>query len=160
MDAVAEARGEASPDPVQVFHYLYAVAYCPTYRRLYADELRRGFPRFPLPPDRATFERLAELGRQLVELHVGRTCLSEDERGPIVVGEPICIGGYEVLRRWQRPRQRAGMAVDPAELSRLAWIGCETRRLMQAIDKVEMDYAAGSPHPPPPGVSIVSTSPG
>lgn len=39
--------------PEEVFAYIYAVLHSPTYRRRYAEFLRRDFPRVPLPPDGA-----------------------------------------------------------------------------------------------------------
>lgn len=58
--------------PEDIFHYLYAVLHAPTYRSRYAEYLRSDFPRIPLPPDRQTFRALAELGENLVGLHLLR----------------------------------------------------------------------------------------
>ncbi len=127
-------------EPIEVFHYLYAIAHSPTYRTKFAGELCRGFPRFPLPRDAELFERLESLGRQLVQLHVGG---QPPEAGlppaKNVEGE-FRLGGYDVLRRWQTPRTKRGLTTaDERELARLAWIGSETRRLMAQIDKHSRD---------------------
>ena len=156
--AMAETLGAAACQPLSVFHYLYGVAYSPTYRRLFGDELRRGFPRFPLPRDRDWFERLAALGGRLVDLHLSESSQVID--GDMLSGEAFRVGGYDVLRRWQAPRKSRGIAGDEADLARLASVGCQTRRLMRAIDEVGIDYERASPHPPPPGVSIERRSPG
>jgi len=67
-----EAEGPRSPSITseQVFHYIYAVLYAPSYRERYADFLRLDFPRIPFPADREIFEALAGLGQRLVALHL------------------------------------------------------------------------------------------
>lgn len=52
-----------------VFAWIYAVLYTPSYRSRYADFLRRDFPRIPLPSGRDLFERFVTIGHQLVALH-------------------------------------------------------------------------------------------
>lgn len=64
------ARIGEEPTPEELFYYIYAVLYSPTYRKRYEEFLRIDFPRVPLPSDRASFERLSELGKELVELHL------------------------------------------------------------------------------------------
>ncbi len=165
--AVAAVMGK-TPEPLDLFQYLYAIAHSQTYRANYAAELRRGFPRFPLPLNCEQFCRLSGLGRRLAELHVATSSGDCPGAGllPPIAGQEgadaaFRLGGYDVLKRWTRPRQASGLpADDKRELARLAWIGCETRRRMREIDQVAGDAPWGSPQPPPPGVSIVSTSPG
>lgn len=60
-------RGVAAED---VFHYVYAVLHSASYRVRYAQFLKTEFPRFPLPPSNAMFRSLAELGAELVALHL------------------------------------------------------------------------------------------
>jgi predicted helicase len=50
LDDLGRAYGE-TPPPEQVFHYIYAVLYAPSYRDKYADFLRLDFPRIPFPAD-------------------------------------------------------------------------------------------------------------
>jgi len=78
LQRLSEAIGRAAgglhglPEGVSaeaVFAFLYAVLHAPTYRTRYAPFLRLDFPRVPLPRDAAQFERLAQLGAQLVALH-------------------------------------------------------------------------------------------
>jgi len=61
-----------TPAPEAVLGYLYAVLHSPTYRARYAEFLKRDFPRVPLPPDKATFDALAQLGGALIDLHLLR----------------------------------------------------------------------------------------
>jgi predicted helicase len=71
LEALAGAVGHA-PTPKAVLGYLYAVLHSPAYRARYAEFLKRDFPRVPLPPDKATFDALAQLGGALIELHLLR----------------------------------------------------------------------------------------
>jgi predicted helicase len=61
-----------TPVPESVLGYLYAVLHSPAYRARYAEFLKRDFPRVPLPPDKATFDALAQLGGALIDLHLLR----------------------------------------------------------------------------------------
>lgn len=71
LEALAGVVGHA-PVPESVLGYLYAVLHSPTYRARYAEFLKRDFPRVPLPPDKATFDALAQLGGALIDLHLLR----------------------------------------------------------------------------------------
>ncbi|MFA4947072.1 MAG: type ISP restriction/modification enzyme, partial [Candidatus Krumholzibacteriia bacterium] len=51
----------------RIFHYIYAVLHNPVYRHKYAVNLKREFPRIPFYDD---FEKWAEWGRQLMDLHL------------------------------------------------------------------------------------------
>ena len=50
--------------------FVYAVLHSPTYRARYFPSLRAGFPRVPLPREIALLRDVAELGGQLVALHL------------------------------------------------------------------------------------------
>ena len=52
----------------QIFAYTYAVLHDPMYRHDYAVDLLREFPRLPLYPD---FHHWADMGQQLLDLHIG-----------------------------------------------------------------------------------------
>jgi predicted helicase len=71
LEALAGVLGQ-TPVPEAVLGYLYAVLHSPTYRARYAEFLKRDFPRVPLPPDKATFDALAQLGGALINLHLLR----------------------------------------------------------------------------------------
>jgi len=70
--ALAKAYG-GEPTPEQIFHYVYAVLYAPTYREKYAEFLRLDFPRVPFTQDPELFKKVAELGKRLVDLHLLRS---------------------------------------------------------------------------------------
>ncbi len=68
-----QVRSHAMPEglePEDVFHYVYALLHCPTYRRRYAGLLKIDFPRVPLTEYPELFKSLACLGEQLVALHL------------------------------------------------------------------------------------------
>ena len=66
---LTEAHGRA-PSPEEVFHYIYAILYAPSYREKYAEFLRTDFPRIPFTKDKALFTNLAALGSRLADLHL------------------------------------------------------------------------------------------
>jgi predicted helicase len=69
LQALKEALG-TEPTPEEIFYYIYAVLYSPTYRKRYGEFLKIDFPRIPLPEDYEQFKKLSELGKELVELHL------------------------------------------------------------------------------------------
>ena len=83
LQAVKEASG-TEPTPEEIFNYIYAVLYSPTYRKRYEEFLKIDFPRVPLPEDYEQFKKLSELGKELVELHL----LKHPSLGETGVGFP------------------------------------------------------------------------
>ena len=69
LQAIKEALG-TEPIPDEIFYYIYAVLYSPSYRKRYEEFLKIDFPRVPLPEDYEKFKKLSELGKELVELHL------------------------------------------------------------------------------------------
>ncbi len=62
----------SAPPPDEIFYYIYAVLYSPTYRKRYNEFLKIDFPRIPLPSTYDTFKQLSDLGKELVDLHLLR----------------------------------------------------------------------------------------
>ena len=62
----------ATLGPEDVFNYLYAIFYSPTYRERYAEFLQRDFPRVPVTSDVSLFRSLCNRGGRLVGLHLLR----------------------------------------------------------------------------------------
>jgi predicted helicase len=58
------------PSPEDIFNYLYGVLYSNAYRKKYAEFLKTDFPRVPFTKDYKLFQKLADKGEQLVELHL------------------------------------------------------------------------------------------
>ena len=88
--ALTEAHSRA-PSPEEIFHYIYAILYAPSYREQYAEFLRTDFPRIPFTKDRALFTNFAALGTRLADLHLLKspeldppTCRFEGEGNAVV----------------------------------------------------------------------------
>jgi predicted helicase len=60
----------AGVTPEDIFHYAYAVFHSPSYRSRYAELLKIDFPRLPLTGSLDLFRVLAQLGGELVALHL------------------------------------------------------------------------------------------
>ncbi|MEW6189552.1 MAG: type ISP restriction/modification enzyme [Actinomycetota bacterium] len=69
LQAVKESLG-TEPTPEELFYYIYAVLYSPTYRKRYQEFLKIDFPRVPLSADHKLFKTLSGLGKELAELHL------------------------------------------------------------------------------------------
>ncbi|MEA3222567.1 MAG: type ISP restriction/modification enzyme [Thermodesulfobacteriota bacterium] len=59
--------------PEEIFYYIYAILYSNIYRTQYAEFLKGGFPRIPFTRDCKIFNRMAEYGKELVDLHLLRS---------------------------------------------------------------------------------------
>ncbi len=54
----------------QIMSYIYAILYSPSYRTQFSQFLKSDFPRIPWVESREDFVKLAELGSQLIDLHL------------------------------------------------------------------------------------------
>lgn len=61
-------EGAVSKD--DIFYSVYGQLHDPTYRAMYAADLRKMLPRIPTPSSRERFDHLAAAGRALADLHV------------------------------------------------------------------------------------------
>jgi predicted helicase len=69
LQAIKDSLG-TEPTPEEIFYYIYAVLYSPTYRRRYEEFLKIDFPRIPLPVGYESFKALGNMGKELVDLHL------------------------------------------------------------------------------------------
>jgi len=56
--------------PEKTFYYIYGILYSNGYREKYTEFLRTDFPRIPFTSDPELFEKLAAIGKRLVNLHL------------------------------------------------------------------------------------------
>jgi type I restriction-modification system DNA methylase subunit len=56
--------------PEQIMSYIYAILYSNTYRGKYAEFLKTDFPKIPFCGEYGTFSKMAELGQELINLHL------------------------------------------------------------------------------------------
>ena len=83
----------SEPTPEEIFYYIYAILYSPTYRKRYEEFLKIDFPRVPLPSSNILFKELSNLGKELVDLHLLKaSALDESE-----IGFPKS-GSYDVVK--------------------------------------------------------------
>jgi len=59
--------------PESIFHYIYGILHSPSFRSRYSEFLKIDFPRVPLTESSALFGALAQLGGELVALHLLRS---------------------------------------------------------------------------------------
>jgi len=64
--------------PEEILYYIYAVFYSNYYREKYSEFLKIDFPRVPFTADYVVFSKLAELGSQLVDLHLMKSNLLDN----------------------------------------------------------------------------------
>jgi len=132
-------------NPEDLFCYAYAVFHSPTYRQRYAEFLKIDFPRLPLTSDAKLFFILADLGEELVLLHLMRSPKLNDfitrfphsgnneveklryADGNVWFNRDQCfegveeadwnfhIGGYQVLNKWLKDRKGRTLSFDDIE---------------------------------------------
>ncbi len=81
--------------PEDIFDYMDAVFYSPTYRERYAEFLKIDFPRLPLTSNADLFRELCQLGERLVGLHLmeksGSITTRYPEKGNNVVEKVVYL---------------------------------------------------------------------
>ncbi len=140
--AFRKATGEARPDEVKVFDYIYGVLHCPAYRERYAEFLKIDFPRVPFPASPDVFRKVSEAGEALRRLHlmeeaaIGETPYPFHGEGEGVVDRPAWeagrvsinaaqyfegvpalawnfhIGGYQPAQKWLKDRRGRALTWD------------------------------------------------
>jgi predicted helicase len=108
LDRLREWYGPACI-PERVFAYVYAVLYSPAYRARYAEFLKTDFPRIPFTKDRDTFLKLAELGQQLIDLHLMR---SPELDNPI---SRFCGKGDGAVTKVEYDADRGRVTINPTQ---------------------------------------------
>ncbi|MFA5967166.1 MAG: type ISP restriction/modification enzyme [Patescibacteria group bacterium] len=68
VDEIERIVGKTTPE--DIFDYIYAVLYSPSYRKKYKEFLKIDFPRVSYPEDAQTFKALITLGSELRSLHL------------------------------------------------------------------------------------------
>ncbi|PZQ80760.1 MAG: DNA methyltransferase [Ancylobacter novellus] len=142
IQSLGKDKEHGIPDELQVFDYIYAVLYSPSYRQTYAEFLRIDFPRIPYPASSQEFWTLSTKGAQLRKLHlmdatsIGATPYPLQGEGNNVVEGPkleggkiwinktqgfdavpevawdFFIGGYQPAQRWLKDRRGRALHFD------------------------------------------------
>jgi len=141
-DTFRTATGDARPDEVKVFDYLYGVLHSPAYRETYAEFLKIDFPRVPFPHSPENFAQISANGETLRRLHlmepatIGATPFPFEGDGNSVVEKPrheggkvwinatqgfagvsaiaweFHIGGYQPAQKWLKDRKGRALSYD------------------------------------------------
>ncbi|MGZ4864863.1 MAG: type ISP restriction/modification enzyme [Halobacteriota archaeon] len=129
--------------PEYIMGYIYAILYSPAYREKYNEFLKIDFPRIYFTKDYEVFERLANLGLDLINLHLLKkkqqtTTIFEIQGSNVVklvryVEDKIYInkaqffggiteevwkfhvGGYQVLDKWLKSRKGRELSSNEIE---------------------------------------------
>jgi predicted helicase len=166
LQFIIEGKGdfEETISALDIFHYMYAVFHSPTYRMRYAEFLKIDFPRLPLTSDKNLFKQLADLGEQLVQIHLMNVDIENDccfniagdcfvekveyKDHKVYINKTqyfdnvtpeiweFHIGGYQVCQKWLKDRKDRQLTYNDINhyLSILAALE-KTQQLMTEIDK-------------------------
>ena len=146
-----------------LFDFIYAILYNPSYREKYKEFLKIDFPRIPIPTQ-DEFDRLVPLGTQLRELHLMKSPIIDEYEttfpvaGDCIVGNikydhenvwinqtqffgnvpalawNFYIGGYQPAQKWLKDRKGRQLSdYDLVHYQRIIKILLETDRLMIEI---------------------------
>ena len=107
-DAFRRATGDARPDDVKVFDFIYGVLHCPAYRARYAAFLKIDFPRIPFPASPDLFRTISDQGEALRRLHLMEAPAIGET--PYPLHGPADGSGDSTV---EKPRYEAGMAGGP-----------------------------------------------
>ena len=149
--------------PEDLFHYMYAVFHSQTYRQRYAEFLKIDFPRLPLTSDKTLFQQLANLGKQLVTIHLMEADIDSDSGYPIEghnlvdkityqdekvyinktqyfdnVKENVWqfhIGGYQVCQKWLKDRKGRKLSYD--DCNHYLYILAALEQTIDLMDKID-----------------------
>ncbi len=69
LDQAKERYGK-NVSKEDIFYYVYGLLHSPTYRELFANDLKKMLPRLPLLEDVRDFWKFSKAGRQLADLHI------------------------------------------------------------------------------------------
>ena len=142
VDGIEKIIGKVTPE--DIFNYIYAVLYSPSYQERYKEFLKIDFPRVPYPKGKESFKKLVTCGTELRLLHlfessklshfittypnegsniVERTDYKDDKvyinAGQYFGNVPkatwnFWIGGYQPAQKWLKYRK--GRALENSDI--------------------------------------------
>jgi predicted helicase len=112
-----------------IFHYVYAVLHDPVYREKYAQNLKREFPHIPFYKD---FWQLVDLGKALMDLHVGYESVT-----PFKL-ERVDVPDEKAVRAGQHPKALLRAGKDAGSLI------LDTETMLLGVPAMAWDYKLGN----------------
>lgn len=88
-------------DPWRIIYYIYAVLYSNIYREKYNEFLKIDFPKIPFTKDAKLFYKIADLGKELTNLHL----LKSEKLGTPISRFPV-IGDNVARERKYNPEEK------------------------------------------------------
>jgi predicted helicase len=104
-------------EPEDILNYIYAVLHSPAYRKKYKHFLETDFPQVPVPQSDAGFERLADFGKRLQELHLMTSQVAKDfiTTFPVAGSDEVKINPrYDNEKVWINDSQYFGAVPESA----------------------------------------------
>ncbi len=154
--------------PEQIFYYIYAVLYSNVYRQKYAEFLKTDFPRIPFCGEYAVFNKMAQAGEKLADLHLmksdkldkpvakfegkGNTLVEKvrfDRQQVFINSESYFgkispeiweyqIGGYQVMEKWLKDRQ--GRKLNLEEIKHYCKIATAIKETISIQNHIDKIY--------------------
>jgi predicted helicase len=133
-----------SSDKDKLFYYIYAVLHSSIYRARYRDFLRIDYPRIPITTDTSLLSKLAELGEELVSIHLMRgACTESSDRT-----SPMRIGGYEIPRKYIKDRKYREMTeYETVHLKAIKTAVAKTYEIRARIDEQVITFIVSAHSP-------------
>ena len=132
--------------PEQILGYIYAILHSKIYREKYIEFLKIDFPRIPFVDSSDTFEKLSDIGWELIQQHLlnrktnrgiaklsgnrnnylvekvdridGKVYINEDRYFDGISDEiwNFYIGGYQVLDKWLKERKKHEITLETEDI--------------------------------------------
>lgn len=158
-----------TPEPEEIFYYIYAVLYSNIYRTKYAEFLKIDFPRVPFTKDYKLFKKMGGYGEKLVELHLLKSSELDaptakfEGKGNDKVEKPrygkgklyinssqyfegitqkvwdYQIGGYQVCEKWLKDRKGRILTLD--EIQTYCRIVTAIQKTIEVQKTIDVIYA-------------------
>ncbi|MHA1730007.1 MAG: type ISP restriction/modification enzyme, partial [Promethearchaeota archaeon] len=134
--------------PEFMFYYIYGILYSSIYRERYDSQLKRHFPRIPLPNsgdhelNKKNFMRMSQIGKKLADLHLKRSDLIYISEFPVEIFGDLkiiypCYSEEEQTIFFNKPNNRLKKITRIGGISNEMWqyeIGsiCQLERWLKA----------------------------
>jgi len=84
--------------PEQILGYIYAILHCPNYREKYNEFLKTDYPKIPFIDNLKTFEKLSNLGNEIIKVHLLDNSFIESIKPNYPQFDIIGEGNFEITK--------------------------------------------------------------